>query len=412
MPSSARGLHSGFTLVELMVAVALGMLLTSAMVYVYITSKAAFSRQQQVSSIQQSVRMAFDFLGSDTRMVGHLGCYTGSPVVAPTFNSDLGAINITNNFVNGVEGYEATATTVGQLTLGSSKPADISDATKWETNVAVGVTTLPLSTVAGAGNGLTPGSDVLVLRSVTGRPVRLNAIANTGSGQATLSIESNAGDSATCADGSTSKVSGLCAPSGTYTGSYGLLASCKQARLFRVASIAGNSPSTVTLATSMGTDPVYDPASTEVFPLQTSVYYVKLSSKGDSTSLYRRVFDGTQSAGVEQELIEGVESMQVTYGIDTTSVADGVVDAYVAAKGTTSTASDSVVDWSRVVAVRVGLLVRSTTPLDADLGTVVGTSGQVNDVLVTYPTSGTKFDRRVFTTTIAVRNKITYFTSP
>jgi type IV pilus assembly protein PilW len=159
----------------------------------------------------------------------------------------------------------------------------------------------------------------------------------------------------------------------------------------------------------MGADPQYATGATEVFPMQTIVYYVRKSSSGTTTSLYRRIFDGDHAGGLEQELIEGVESLQVRYGIDTTAPdADGVVDKYVAAKGTTGTATDSVTDWSRVVAVRMGLLIRSTTPVASDVGALRAT-GVVNGVTVTYPTSGAKFDRRVFTTTLAVRNKITYF---
>jgi type IV pilus assembly protein PilW len=55
----------------------------------------------------------------------------------------------------------------------------------------------------------------------------------------------------------------------------------------------------------------------------------------------------------------------------------------------------------------MGLLMRSTTPVEAD--TAVAATGIVNGVTVTYPTTGRKYDRRVFTTTVAVRNKISYF---
>jgi type IV pilus assembly protein PilW len=107
-------------------------------------------------------------------------------------------------------------------------------------------------------------------------------------------------------------------------------------------------------------------------------------------------------------LIEGVESLQLRYGVDTSTTSDGVVDQYVSAKGPLGNATDSVTDWSRVVAVRMGLLVRSTNSVESDLGSMAS-SGIVNGVSVTYPTSGSKYDRRVFTTTMAVRNKIAYF---
>jgi type IV pilus assembly protein PilW len=416
-PSATARRHRrtmGFTLVELMVAMALGMLLTVAMGYVYMTSRTAFSRQQQLTSIQQSVRTAFEFLSNDARMVGHMGCYTGLPLTTPAFNNNgLSSTAIATNFAVGVEGYEYRNTTTDALTLSSSAPADETDTSKWETNVSgTGINTIPIAAIAGAGNGLTPGSDVLVIRTVASRPVRLAATANTGANQSTLSIESGAGGSALCADGSTAKTSGFCPGNGTQLGSYGLIASCSRARVFQVSTITAGtapSPSTLTLAATMGADPQYAPEATEVFPMQTIVYYVRKSSSGTTTSLYRRIFDGDHAGGLEQELIEGVESLQVRYGIDTTTPdADGVVDKYVAAKGTTGTATDSVTDWSRVVAVRMGLLIRSTTPLASDFGALPAT-GVVNGVTVTYPTSGAKFDRRVFTTTLAVRNKITYF---
>jgi type IV pilus assembly protein PilW len=133
--------------------------------------------------------------------------------------------------------------------------------------------------------------------------------------------------------------------------------------------------------------------------MQTIAYYVKQSSSGTTTSLYRRVFNGDPAGGVEQELVEDVESLQVKYGVDTTSaVADGIVDSYVTA--------EAVTDWSDVVAVRMGLLLRSSSKVAGDLS--VAASAPVNGRTINYP-SGSKYDRRVFTTTVAVRNRITYF---
>ena len=59
-----RGGQRGFTLVELMVAMGLGLILTLAMSSVYLFTKSAFSRQEQLSSLQQNVRR------SEERRVG------------------------------------------------------------------------------------------------------------------------------------------------------------------------------------------------------------------------------------------------------------------------------------------------------------------------------------------------------
>jgi type IV pilus assembly protein PilW len=391
-----RNTASGFTLVELLVALALGMLLTAAMAFVYVNSRTAFSRQQQLSSLQQSVRVAFEYLTADARMVGHMGCYTGQPMTAPNFNSSLAVNNIATNFALGVEGYEFSNVPAGAYSIASNAPAGSTTASNWATNLApTTVAAIPISTLAGAGNGLTPGSDVLVIRTVAGRPVRLAA--NTVAGDDKLSLENITGQ--TCADGS-GKVSGFC------SNSYGLVASCTRARAFQVTAIAAQ---TLTVG-SLGADPLYLTDSAEVFPLQTIAYYVRTSSNGSTTSLYRRIFDGNTAGGIEQELIEGVESLQLRYGVDTTAPdADGVVDAYVAAKGPIGDATDSVADWSRVVAIRMGLLIRSTVPIESDLAAALPASAPLNGVTMTYPSSGAKYDRRVFTTTVAVRNKIAYF---
>ena len=50
-------------------------------------------------------------------------------------------------------------------------------------------------------------------------------------------------------------------------------------------------------------------------------------------------------------MIEGVDSMQVLYGIDTTT-AVGVISSYVTA--------DAITDWARVVAVRMSVLMHAT----------------------------------------------------
>ncbi|HEX5634075.1 MAG TPA: PilW family protein, partial [Gemmatimonadales bacterium] len=108
-------------------------------------------------------------------------------------------------------------------------------------------------------------------------------------------------------------------------------------------------------------------------------------------------FDGTVAGGTEHELIDGVDNMQLRYGRDTTTPApDGIVDDYVSAR--------EVSDWSRVVTVRMSLLLRSAEPL---AGVSTAASAVVNGVTVAFP--DTRHDRRVFTTTVAVRNRTSYF---
>jgi type IV pilus assembly protein PilW len=302
------------------------------------------------------------------------------------------AVGLGTNFAVGVEGYKY-GITGSAMTMSSSNPANVTTTASWENNTTGTSNTIPLDAISGAGVGLTPGSDVLVIRTISGPPVRLKAAA-VGSAT-TLSIEDD-GTTGKCRDGTTTKFSGLCARS------YALIASCSAAQAFQVSTAA----TTLGIAGSgLSAGNVYPQASSEVFPLQTVVYYVKRSANNvnnNTTSLYRRTFDGDKTGtddGVEQELIEGVENLQVRFGLDTTTEPDGVIDgSYVAAS--------AVGDWSRVIAVRMSLLTHGPAAAEADV--TLPATGKVADVTVTYPTTGTRFDRRVFSTTVAVRNKITY----
>lgn len=377
---------TGVSLVEMMVAIAIGLVITAVMSVVYINSRSAGNRQVQLSGMQQSVRTAFEYLSFDARMLGHLGCFTRRST------NDLVLSNtpdVTNNFRIGVEGYEYTGTGPGNtFALPVGLPTDSTSASDWTNTPTATTATIPLASISGsAGIGLTPGSDVLIVRSAAvGHPVRISGGAAVTGGSTAIPVDNRS--TGTCPDG-TANVSGFC------TNSLGIIASCTGAQTFQVIGIAGTS---LTLGSPLQAGALYTANASELFPMQTVIYYVKRSSNNTTTSLYRRVLDGAQNQ--EQELIENIESLQVRYGVDSTMPdPDGLLDGdYVTA--------DSVGDWSRVVAIRVSLLVRSSNREDG--GLVATTPLTVNGATFTRPATGTVYDRRVFTTTIALRNRIAY----
>jgi type IV pilus assembly protein PilW len=359
----------GFSLIELLVAMGLGLALIYGIMSVYLTTKSAFRRVEQLSTLQQSVRTAFEYLTADARTAGLLGCAPRAAVTSPLSTASIGT-----NYLLGTEGYDAAAAPTYPLVDATSAGAD------WSNNIAPGSSaSIPFSDLGGA---ITQGSDVVVLRTVASKPLRLAAAASAAA--TSLTVEALNGGS--CADAS-ARASGFCA------GSHGLISNCQRGRVFTVSSAASAATSsTLTLSAALGAAGDFPQLGSEVFPLVTAAYYVKASSSGTSHSLYRRVFDGNL-VGVDQELVEGVESMQVTYGLDTPP-GDGAVDNYVTA--------DAVPDWAQVRTIRMSLLLRAAEPVDADMS--VPASGVLNGVNVTYPSTGRKFDRRVFTTTVAVRN--------
>lgn len=100
------------------------------------------------------------------------------------------------------------------------------------------------------------------------------------------------------------------------------------------------------------------------------------------------------SAGNDQQIIDGVQNMQVLYGVD--SDLDRVADMYIPADTVTTNG-----DWPQVVGVRIALLLSSVDPatnaLDTTVYDLLGTNvGPFNDSL----------RRHVFTTTVAFRNQL------
>ena len=78
-------------------------------------------------------------------------------------------------------------------------------------------------------------------------------------------------------------------------------------------------------------------------------------------------------------LAQGVENLQVDYGIDSDS--DGVADTFV-------TSPASVADWTNVTEVKVSLLVRNPNPTRGYTDTKTYTLGLAGTVSPVAPTSG------------------------
>lgn len=96
-------------------------------------------------------------------------------------------------------------------------------------------------------------------------------------------------------------------------------------------------------------------------------------------------------AGDDQPLLDGVQNMQILYGVD--SNGDRIANRYSTAANVTAN------EWTRVVSVRVALLLNTVQAASGDTDTATYTllntsAGPFNDQL----------RRHVFTTTIALRN--------
>jgi len=142
-----------------------------------------------------------------------------------------------------------------------------------------------------------------------------------------------------------------------------------------------------------------------------ATYYIKPGASGQP-ALWRSVL------GTEVELIEGIEAMEVLYGVD--SDADGVPDQYMQA-GSANLQTET--QWRNVKSVRVGLVARAlanktvsddkgqtrtvgeadVTPAELKQIDVDG-DGNTDLDTTTLPAAEQAFQRRVFRTTLLLRN--------
>ncbi|MGF1546146.1 MAG: PilW family protein [Thiotrichales bacterium] len=69
-----RKAQCGFTLIELMISMVIGLLTLGAVIKVYLVNNQTYRTQTALSTMQQSARHALDVLGFELRMAGFSGC--------------------------------------------------------------------------------------------------------------------------------------------------------------------------------------------------------------------------------------------------------------------------------------------------------------------------------------------------
>jgi type IV pilus assembly protein PilW len=100
--------QQGFTLSELMIAMLLGLLLTGAVIGVYLSNSKTAELNTVLGELQNSSRTTFELMANDIRRSGYLGCGNASRVV-----NVLNAANVAAAawaiWNGGIEGFEQPA---------------------------------------------------------------------------------------------------------------------------------------------------------------------------------------------------------------------------------------------------------------------------------------------------------------
>lgn len=377
--------RKGFSLIELMIAMTLGLLLLAGLFYIYINASQSSRVQGALAQMQTNARYAFELMGLDIRMLGFTGSRDANPanVVNISTTSPLcplidifGNKNCTNG-TGPLFGYENT-----------NPPA--------------------VCTTANTTPCYWTGTDSLtVVRVDTADKYALSLHTAGASFTLTAWPASNppaAGDILVAAD---------------YT----------HAAVFQVITVGGSSTKTVSYS-GTGVSPGNSSTLLDTFGGGTNAmglyrlngvsYYIGRNPVGEP-ALYRDKLGRREISSIptvvsnSEELIQGVEDMEITYGVDTSAddtainlsatppktttrlplPGNGSVDGYwTATEVNTGTGIQSTIcnastnaHWKCVLSVRITL-------------TLV--SGQNEKV----GTTGDKLLRKTFTNTIAIRNRL------
>lgn len=380
---SRRRHARGLTLVELMVAVVIASFLIFGLLQVFTASKASYQTAEGLARVQENARFALDFLQRDIRMAGHFGCVNdqahwvreeGDPV--RHFGSVTSGGGGALDFSVSIEGYEAANTgPANTLTLGGT----------WA--VPTGIPTLSPTPVG--------GSDVLVLRYLLPEGVPATSIAAAGSNE-TIAFPSVRAGILTSG--------GVAAP--TLFG----VADCTHADIFPgTFNAAGTVTTSSAAAPGLAGRYTAQPTSvTMLYRAESIVYYVGNNTAGEP-SLYR-ARAGSGGTYTSEELVEGIENLQLLFGQDTRatlSAADppiGNITVYGTAANVRTNGSTNIPNaWRRVGLVQVGLLARSpggaSAPNPDTNYRVLGTQFQPS-------TAGDGRYRASYEATIALRNRL------
>ena len=368
---------SGLTLVELLVAVAIGLILMGGIYQVFVSSTTAYSRNENMSRIQENGRFAAQILQDTIYGAGFLGCSQDPGNFESLIrDSAVPTDPLIYNYLQPVYGLEWTGGAWAD-DLGAVDP----------------VTASP----QGMGlSALVDDSDILVVRHIAhnlafdlhASMASASSVINVGAG---IQMFTDAIATATRAPKplliADCESSSMFIPSAydNATGDIsfdGMIPGALPAELnYLTAGQSWNDPSSFS-QTYLLDSQVYFP--------QTTIFYVRSNPSGQP-ALYRKV-----GFFPDEELVEGVEMMQLRYGVDNIGD-DRIADDYVTA--------NLIGDWDDVVSVRIGLLLRT---LNENLrGGMNNRSYDVNEFI--FNSANADLDRRsrtVVNMTIGLRNRL------
>jgi type IV pilus assembly protein PilW len=351
----------GLSLVELMVSMVMGVFLLAGVVSIFIANRQSYRTADALGRVQESLRMTAEYLGRDLRGTGAFGCVAAN--LESTSAHDCALMHQKRGLKNLVNGGAGSHEHGFERPIVGMNADDSEDG--WTPALDASVSSLLPAPAS--------GSDVLVVRVPTGPALTVLGHGTNPEGEDDLTVRS---------------VDELA------TGDIVMVTDCESAAVFQISALTpapDGSSAERSVAHAVGGMPGNQCLALgkhyvngQLMRVATRVYFVAPGASGQA-SLFRQERDGDPV-----ELVEGVENLQITYGVDPDG--DGRLDEYREADAIAG-------GWDQVVSVRIDYVVASP-------GDNITTEPQ------TYALAGETFtapDRRlrqVSSFTVAVRNRL------
>ncbi|WP_458069223.1 prepilin-type N-terminal cleavage/methylation domain-containing protein [Rhodanobacter sp. BL-MT-08] len=118
---------SGFTLIELMIALLLGAIVIGGVVSVFLATQQTYRTNQALGDVQDGSRIAFDLMSRDIRDAGLTGCYSNGGSVANVLKNGPNGSSTQDwwaNWSNAIHGYSSADPGAGSSTVLQATGAD------------------------------------------------------------------------------------------------------------------------------------------------------------------------------------------------------------------------------------------------------------------------------------------------
>lgn len=358
--------QGGLSLIELLISMLLGAVVLAGIFQAFISTKNSSKVLQAKAEIQQNARFAFSVITSIVQEAGNFGCQTSNSLSTNTI------VNTTDNTFKpsrAIEGWEALSSASGEPYTTNVGSAVVStNSSHWVTSD---------DTEIDSGTSSKKFSDVFKVWYTKKEKSQLSSITGTVLTFSPIDLES--GDILAMNDCQSLVFAQVCACEDGSCGGMDTKA--------KLAPTDCSSPGNKAYNFSNLNIPT-----TEISVLEAALFFVgkRDNSASNMPALFVRHLSNDATLATKEEILEGVESLQVLYGEDTNG--NQSPNYYVSA--------NEVSNWNNIVSLRISLLLRSyknnifSTPQSLKFNGAVINTG-----------SSDRYLRRVFTSTISLRNR-------